>query len=62
MSCSMASLGELLPLVVAWWQMSCHTSCERRVEPLAGGVNLSMGLSLLLRVVGSNGVGDFGFV
>ena len=57
MSCSIASRGEPLPLLSAYVQIKCHTSSLRRVEPLAGGVNV-MNLDVsLLGVVSANGVG-----
>ena len=57
MSCSIASRGEPLPLLSAYVQTRCHTSSLRRVEPLAGGVNVMKLNVSLLGVVSANGVG-----
>ena len=62
MSCSIASRGEPLPLLSAYVHTRCHTSSLRRVEPLAGGVNVMDLTVSLLRVVSANGVGYLGLV
>ena len=69
--CSRASRGELLPLLSAWSQISAHTSGDRRVLPLAGGVKVKGGDDITLSspdwlwlgaVVSANGIGNFGLI